>query len=65
MDEYYLEQAQKLADAQVARAIEMAQKARAVPPMGKCYNCGEKLPAFSGQRFCDADCRDDWEKRRK
>lgn len=31
------------------------------PPCGVCYNCGEALPA--DHRFCDVDCRDDWEKR--
>jgi len=32
------------------------------PPCGACYNCGEELP--SDLRFCDEECRDDWEKRR-
>lgn len=27
---------------------------------GACFNCDEKLP--DGQMFCDADCRDDYEK---
>jgi hypothetical protein len=27
---------------------------------GYCLHCGEDLP--SERRFCDADCRDDWEK---
>lgn len=27
---------------------------------GICLFCGEPLPA--GQRWCDADCRDDWER---
>ncbi len=26
---------------------------------GSCYNCDEPLP--HPQKFCDADCRDDWE----
>lgn len=26
---------------------------------GWCYNCTEPLAA--GMRWCDADCRDDWE----
>lgn len=29
-------------------------------PTGFCYNCVEPLP--DGHRWCDADCRDDWEK---
>ena len=28
---------------------------------GKCLNCFEPLP--SEQRWCDADCREDWSKR--
>lgn len=28
---------------------------------GWCLNCDEKLG--QGRRFCDADCRDDYEKR--
>lgn len=34
------------------------------PPVasGRCLNCGELLPE-SGSRWCDADCKFDWEKR--
>jgi hypothetical protein len=28
---------------------------------GFCLNCGEPLPA--GHRWCNVDCRDDWERR--
>lgn len=31
------------------------------PPRGCCYNCEE--PIAPGERFCDADCRDDFDKR--
>ena len=27
---------------------------------GECLNCEERLPM--GQRWCDAACRDDWER---
>jgi len=27
---------------------------------GECFNCGEPLAA--PMRWCDTDCRDDWEK---
>lgn len=30
-------------------------------PVGVCLNCGEPLP--EGQRWCDAECRDDWSAR--
>ena len=28
---------------------------------GQCYNCDAPTP--HGHNFCDADCRDDWQKR--
>lgn len=31
------------------------------PPVGQCYNCGEMLRGPA--RWCDADCRQDWERR--
>ena len=43
-----------------------APSARRTPPApilpycGQCYWCGEPLPA--PRRWCDADCRDDWER---
>lgn len=30
---------------------------------GYCLNCGE--PLEKGKRWCDKDCRDDWEKEKK
>jgi hypothetical protein len=30
---------------------------------GMCYNCGEALD--DPHRFCDNDCRDDWQRRTK
>lgn len=37
------------------------RKPGAGAPNGRCFNCDE--PLTDGHRFCDADCRDDWEKR--
>lgn len=58
-------------DADLAQArLEREESLRrrwAVPPRaagpytGYCYNCGARVP--SPRRWCDADCRDDWEKR--
>jgi hypothetical protein len=31
-------------------------------PSGQCWNCLE--PLAEGDRFCDADCRDDWQLRK-
>lgn len=30
-------------------------------PNGKCHNCEEPVPV--DHKFCDRDCRDDWEVR--
>lgn len=49
------------------RELELAMKARKrnqeLPPTGSCHNCGEAV--LSDSRFCDKDCRDDFEKREK
>jgi hypothetical protein len=31
-----------------------------LPAIGSCYNCDE--PVVDGKRFCDAACRDDWQR---
>jgi len=43
-------------------AIQVARQSnRNIPSTGVCYNCGETL---AGElRWCDRDCRDDWESR--
>ncbi len=64
MDECFLEQAQRLAEVQVESAMKRIREERSEAPNGKCFNCGEKLPAFSGARWCDEFCRDDWQKRK-
>ncbi|AXC70703.1 hypothetical protein ABGY98_000489 [Salmonella enterica] len=35
---------------------------RTLPEAGHCYNCNETI---SAGLFCDADCRDDYEKRER
>lgn len=32
---------------------------------GHCLNCGPDAPLPPGQRWCDTDCRDDWEARQR
>ena len=45
------------------RAIALTRKAPEGPPVtGECHNCAEPLPP--GVRWCDADCRDDWQRLR-
>lgn len=56
--EAYMEQMQTAAIANVlAKAPEQA-----LCPKGICYNCDEPLAA--GRPFCDADCREDYDRAR-
>lgn len=46
------------------RAIAAARaSSAALPFVGACYNCDSIVP--DGHRFCDIDCRDDWERRQR
>lgn len=54
-------------EADVAAVQEEAYRAAALnrrhanlPSVGQCYACGE--PVEGSLRFCDGECRDDWEK---
>lgn len=53
--------AQDIEQARLA-AIMSKRERHAWPEVGYCHNCGESLPAGL---FCDADCRDDYEKRER
>lgn len=45
------------------RNLDLSKRRSNGPPeAGYCHNCGEELPAG---RWCDADCRDDWEYRNR
>lgn len=44
------------------RAARVKQPAP-LPFIGTCYNCHETLE--DGHRFCDVDCRDDFEARKR
>ncbi len=48
-----------------ARAIEAARRPTSPGPIacGQCHNCDASV--LPGHAFCDADCRDDWEKRKR
>lgn len=49
----------------MARELERllaVRKAAGPAPTGHCLNCGE--PLRDPLRWCDPDCRDDWERRR-
>lgn len=43
------------------RELALKQRKPTGPvPCGQCYNCGEMLSGT--QRWCDRECRDDWER---
>lgn len=45
------------------RIANSSQSRPDIPYAGECYNCLE--PLNPPLRFCDADCRDDYAKRRR
>ncbi|MPV86885.1 hypothetical protein [Ostreibacterium oceani] len=57
-----IDKANEAAEIQLAHAIETA-KARPHPHLikGRCNYCGESVVDY----FCDADCRDDYEREQK
>jgi len=50
------------ADLTINQALAAAMRRRhaTLPAVGQCYSCAE--PVADGARFCDADCRQDWER---
>ncbi len=44
-------------------ALRLMVRRPELQPTGSCHNCGEAV--LSDARFCDSDCRDDFEKREK
>jgi hypothetical protein len=50
------------ADLTQEQALTAALRRRhaTLPAVGQCYSCAE--PVADGARFCDADCRQDWER---
>ena len=56
-----IDRASELEERQRADALSRVRTRVGLLLCGACHNCGERLPA--GRLFCDADCRDDFEKR--
>lgn len=55
-----LDQAQEREDREREAAIAAQRKRHAVlPDIGECYFC--RTPTAAGRRFCDAECRDDYD----
>lgn len=61
MDE--IDRANELEERHTAASIRAARGVKvAAVPTGACLNCGKRLAR--NKRWCDADCRDDWQARR-
>jgi hypothetical protein len=41
----------------------LARRHATLPAVGQCYSCGE--PLEGSLRFCDVDCRQDWDRAEK
>lgn len=57
------DQASELTEYMQEKQIAAARaKGPVISFTGYCLNCGELTCESSGRRWCDASCRDDWEK---
>lgn len=58
-----LDHAQTLEEGERSMALAAARRGSSgPPPRGECLCCAEVLPAL--QRWCDAWCRDHWQRQR-
>lgn len=56
-----LDHAQTLEEGERSMALAAARRGISGPPSrGECLFCGDELPAL--QRWCDAWCRDHWQR---
>lgn len=55
-----LDQAQAVAELHMNVAMRNRPQPPAIAEIGFCLNCETPVPA--GRRWCDADCRDDWQR---
>jgi hypothetical protein len=51
------DRAQQFNEQSILAAIASAHP---LQPIGTCYNCDDAVS--EGLRFCDAECRDDWQR---
>lgn len=59
----FFDQASEAETCHREECIARARVYQPLPDIGECYNCSEPLPV--GMRFCDADCRKDYERRER
>ncbi len=45
------------------RRLALLQRKPTLPYINQCHNCEETVPETA--HFCDADCRDDYERRER
>lgn len=58
-----IDMANERADQHLALSLQAARVPTCVlPATGYCHNCGEDV-AREDWRFCDTECRNDWQKR--
>ncbi len=57
MDE--IDRANSMTDIYLDIALKTRERGPKIEPTGKCLYCEAPLP--DGRRWCDADCRDDWQ----
>lgn len=55
-----LDQAKAVEELHLNVALQNRAPAPAIAETGFCLNCEAPVPA--GHRWCDADCRDDWQR---
>jgi hypothetical protein len=55
-----IDQAQQQIEQALERALKQRRAEPEASPTGRCLWCGEPLP--EPLRWCDAACRDDWER---
>lgn len=56
-----IDRAQDEIERATERALAAARRVQRLPDLGTCHYCGEPL---RGRLFCDAECRDGWERER-
>jgi predicted nucleic acid-binding Zn ribbon protein len=66
MDESFLEKSEAMVAAELEAAIHRTRTAPTLQPTGHCLHCDAAIPPHAeNQRWCDQDCRDDWEHAQK
>ena len=64
----FCDEATALTEAHIERSLrERRAKTLEMPFSGSCLSCSEPVPSTGPdrRRFCDAECRQDWENERR